>query len=703
MSAWSILRPHSSETPDDDTEFFIPSGDEADHEPQANAPPDPQPVDPVVAAARLLVLQTVQNPGLLEALRRPGCMTTVELPSLEWDEAISAAWCEIVVGDARPPWDGDEGSVDWKRPHRDAAPWLCFCRDGTSKSHRSDVGNGALRNAVAHHRAVTGFAPSPAKHLPSDLIRAADHRLVVPPMDGPTLAAVVAATVGAPCEQTLPDNLCRLVDPVALRLAQRPDQDAADYLARVRALVEPHATKKSAVMLTDLHGMDEAVRWGQALATDLNAYRKGELSWSDVDPGALIAGPAGTGKTTFARALSQTLGVPLILGSLNRWQAKGHLGDLLGAMAKTFDEARKVVPCVLFIDEIDAFGARDKFQHENADYSIQVVNALLEHIDGVEGRDGIVLLGACNNPDRLDPALRRAGRLDRTITISLPDQAALAAIYRHYLGSALTDDEFQELGRRSLGATGADIEQAVRGARRTAREARRRVTYADVRAEVGGRQEASPEHKWLTAVHEAGHAVAASILAPGTLRWTTIRSMGDADGATATKDEAIPGLRETQAKLAMTLAGRAAERQILGRITVGAGGDATSDLARATLLAARAVASYRLHDDGAVWLGDLTAENVADVLSGWSSVADQVRVLLDEAHQAAAAVAMRHQWAIVVVARLLMKRETLNGADVAHVIEEVEKLQMCREMLSAADAEAAVSAVDDRHSPEALP
>src|SRR3546814_617433 len=152
---------------------------------------------------------------------------------------------------------------------------------------------------------------------------------------------------------------------------------------------------------------------------------RGGLRWEDVDCGVLLSGPTGVGKTMFAGALARTCGCPLVSASLGEWQAAGHLGDLLKAMRRTFDEARKCAPCILFIDEIDSFGDRAAFDRHHRDYGIPLVNAFLEELDGVRGRAGVVVVGATNDPERIDPAIRRPGRLDRTIELGLPDAEAL--------------------------------------------------------------------------------------------------------------------------------------------------------------------------------------------------------------------------------------------------------------------------------------
>lgn len=122
---------------------------------------------------------------------------------------------------------------------------------------------------------------------------------------------------------------------------------------------------------------------GHDLALDLADWKAGKISWSDVDKGILVSGAPGTGKTTFAAALARTCGVKFIATSMAQWQAKGHLGDYLKAMRKSFEEAQKSVPCILFIDEFDSAGNRNSKSSDQDDYVRRAVNGLLECLDGI--------------------------------------------------------------------------------------------------------------------------------------------------------------------------------------------------------------------------------------------------------------------------------------------------------------------------------
>ncbi len=227
-------------------------------------------------------------------------------------------------------------------------------------------------------------------------------------------------------------------------------------------------------------GLGPALEWGRALVADLEAYRAGRLPWADVDRGAVLVGPPGTGKTTFAAALAEEAGVPLIATSYAAWQSTGHQGDMLKAMRKSFHEARAAAPCLLLIDEVDSFPHRDRVRSDHADYVRGVVNGLLAELDGATSRDGVVVIGACNSADNLDPALVRPGRLDRIVPVGLPDFEGRAAILRVHLGGDLRGADLWQVARIAEGMSGAELEKTVREARRAARAAERGLLVGDL-------------------------------------------------------------------------------------------------------------------------------------------------------------------------------------------------------------------------------
>jgi len=186
-----------------------------------------------------------------------------------------------------------------------------------------------------------------------------------------------------------------------------------------------------------LTGYGAAKDWALGLKVDLADYLTGGLAWSHMSTKLLLSGPPGTGKTTFARALCNTLQVPLVVTSVSTWLQGEYLHDVLNRMADTFAEARRHAPCILFIDEIDGIGQRAPASRSYSDYWNTCVNKLLELLDGALKTDGVIVVGATNRPGEIDEAIRRSGRLETHIEIPRPDIPTLAGILAHHLGSDL--------------------------------------------------------------------------------------------------------------------------------------------------------------------------------------------------------------------------------------------------------------------------
>lgn len=186
-----------------------------------------------------------------------------------------------------------------------------------------------------------------------------------------------------------------------------------------------------------LAGYGQARDWAIDLKADLGLWRQGHLGWSDMSTKLLLTGPPGTGKTTFAKALCNSLQVPMLATSLSTMLEPGYLGDVLKEMSSAFETARDHAPAILFVDELDNIGKRTTSSDKNGEYWNSVVNRMLELLDGVNKTEGVIVVAATNYPDRIDSALLRSGRLETRIDIPLPDTRALTGILEHHLGSDL--------------------------------------------------------------------------------------------------------------------------------------------------------------------------------------------------------------------------------------------------------------------------
>lgn len=445
-----------------------------------------------------------------------------------------------------------------------------------------------------------------------------------------------------------------------------------DQLGRTSQRLSSVVTMPS---LDDLHGLGEAAVWGRELAKDLDDYRAGRLPWADVDRGVLVSGPTGTGKTTFAQALARTCGVPIHIHSLARWQAAGYLNDLLKAMRRAFRDAILDAPSILFVDEIDAFGDRETLEGKNEQYTREVINAFLECLDGVDGREGVVVVGATNLPEKIDKAILRPGRLGKQVKIPLPDLDARVGILRHHLRGEAASADLADIASRLEGASGAVIEQVVRDARRKARSERRPMAFADLLQGLPVRIVQTEEAFHEACIHEAGHAMVGYLLAELSgsrlVESYVCREVGLDRSGGRTIMRQIPGRNLGRAaylaQITILLAGLAAEEVVFGNYADGGGGSDDSDLRQATLVAATMEISLGLGD----CLVYLTSRRSDDVLANLRRSPSLQRIVartLDDCFQRAKEIINERIVGLRRIARLLNESGQASVGDIERAL-----------------------------------
>jgi len=407
--------------------------------------------------------------------------------------------------------------------------------------------------------------------------------------------------------------------------------------------------------------------------------------------GVLMVGPPGTGKTLIARAVAGEASVPFFSVAGSSF-VEMFVGVGAARVRDLFAEARKAAPAIVFVDEIDAIGQRRAGSGAVVanDEREQTLNQLLSEMDGFDITAGIVVLGATNRPEVLDPALLRPGRFDRQVVIPLPtlqERAAILAV--HCRDKRLGPDvDLDVVARGTPGFSGADLanlaNEAAIFAVRAGREILSAADFDDARDRILlGRREGSnvllPEEKHAVAIHEAGHALVAALSDHADpVAKITILPAGQALGATQQLplvERHLYGENYLTDSLAVRLGGRAAELVELGQGSTGA----ANDLASATDLATKMVREFGLSptlgpvgypEGGSVFLGGggsgLSSRPFAEATQ--ATIDEEVARLLREAEQTAVSLVRAHRDELGQLVSLLLERETVDGADVYRIV-----------------------------------
>ncbi|HEX8856453.1 MAG TPA: ATP-dependent zinc metalloprotease FtsH [Thermoleophilaceae bacterium] len=435
------------------------------------------------------------------------------------------------------------------------------------------------------------------------------------------------------------------------------------------------------ITFRDVAGVDEAVEELHEIKEFLENPKKFQALGARIPKGVLLYGPPGTGKTLLARAVAGEAGVPFFSISGSDF-VEMFVGVGASRVRDLFEQAKQNSPCIIFMDEIDAVG-----RHRGAglggghDEREQTLNQLLVEMDGFEMKDNIILIAATNRPDILDPALLRPGRFDRQIVVDRPDRKGRQKILEvHTRGKPLAKEiDLDNLAAQTPGFTGADLANLVNeAALLAARQGSREITHVHLEEGIM-RVIAGPEKKTrvmsekerkITAFHEMGHAIVAHFLEnTDPVHKISVISRGQALGYTIslpTEDKFLTTRAELSDTMAMTLGGRAAEEIVFGEVTTGASNDLEKVTATAKQMVMRFGMSEKLgprvfgHDHGQPFLGrEFSAEpDYSDDVA--REIDDEIRRIVEEAHQVARDILMRYRKQLDNVSDILMRRETID-------------------------------------------
>ena len=457
-----------------------------------------------------------------------------------------------------------------------------------------------------------------------------------------------------------------------------------------RALVGQNPTKvitgKPKTTFKDVAGIDSEKQELAEVVDFLRDKSKFAAVGARVPRGILLSGEPGTGKTLLARAIAGEANVPFFAASGSDFS--GIIVGLGVAKIKDiFEMAKRNAPCLLFIDEIDAIGQRRSQTSFNDQDREQTLNQLLIEMDGFSNETGIIVIGATNRPDMLDPALLRPGRFDRQVHIDLPDMAGRKEILELHAKKIKmhSDVNLEKLARGTTGLSGADLENLLNeAALHAVRAGRKLVTDEDIeeardKSLMGPRKirKMRAEDIKLTAYHEAGHAFVSTTFAGITdpIHKATIIPRGRALGMVQhlpIDDKVSMSLAEVRANLVIDLAGRAAEQVFFGadKITTGA----ESDIAMATALARRSITTAGLSDKiGLVAVNQVQSFGTRTPLEAASektaeAVDAEIKAWIDAAYADAIKILTRNKATVEKLARELLARETLTGDEILEIV-----------------------------------
>ena len=439
--------------------------------------------------------------------------------------------------------------------------------------------------------------------------------------------------------------------------------------------------RKTKIKFDDVAGLDEEKAEMKEIVEFLKKPEKFTRMGARIPKGVLLYGKPGTGKTLIAKAIAGEADVPFISMSGSEF-IEMFAGLGASRVRKLFEKARKLAPCIVFIDEIDAIGSRRTSNSGAESENNQTLNQLLVEMDGFSSEETIIVLAATNRPEMLDKALLRPGRFDRQITIPVPDlKGRLEILKIHAKDKKLADSvNLASIAEDTAGFTGAELENILNESAIIATKNKHEdIENSDVeeavkKVTVGLEKRErvySAKDKKLTAYHEAGHAVVSRYLpTQSNVKEISIVPRGVAGGYTMYKsdeDKYYISKTEMEEKLIALLGGRAAERLVLNDISTGA----SNDIEVATKIARDMVTKYGMSDK----LGPIDfqgkepyeiqmfGENIGD------KIGEEVKTLIDIAYNRAISLLQEHRDKLELIATALLEKEKINETDFGKFFE----------------------------------
>ena len=446
---------------------------------------------------------------------------------------------------------------------------------------------------------------------------------------------------------------------------------------------------KVRVRFTDVAGCDEEKQEMAEIIDYLKYPKKFEKMGARIPKGVLLAGHPGTGKTLLAKAVAGEANVPFYSISGSDF-VEMFVGVGASRVRDMFKKAKETAPCIIFIDEIDAVGRqRGAGFGGGHDEREQTLNQLLVEMDGMEENTGIVVIAATNRPDVLDPALLRAGRFDRQITVSLPDRKGREAILRVHARNKHIGEEVDlgALAKRTPGFSGADLENVLNeSAILAVRHNEDSISMADVDEAIDrvmmGPAKVSRTYddktKKLVAYHESGHAIVGLFLDNAqVVQKVTIIPRGQAGGynlMTPKEEKMMDTKNDLLATITSYMGGRVAEETFFDDVTTGA----SNDIERATNIAKDMVTLYGMSDLGPIKYNSASQNvflgrdyNSPNNVSGQVAfeIDQEVRKIVNQCHDKAMEIIGSHKDELIRIAEALMEYETLTSEQIQRVVK----------------------------------